>query len=1221
MKNGSLSAGSVYHKNALTHLACEASRGQSEKGLITDYVTQKVGELLHSPDDSLEHDVHLMLYGMDSLLFFRLLENIGTELKVTIPPSQALASFQNLTINNLSALVEQTLKEHAADIPSESPQIVQAPLVPDDAKRHEPFPLTDIQYAYWIGQSGAVGWGNVPCNAYAEFDRTDEEFDFARFNLALQQVIQRHDMLRAVVLPNGKQQILKEVPAYEVKILDLRKTPAHEVERSLAATRQEMTAAKAQSDTWPLFEFRATRYDGNRIRFHINLDLLIFDGQSIQILFRDLARFYDVNDQAPAPLSLSFRDYVRSLRSLDKTALYERSKRYWLDKLDSMPQPPELPMAKDMTSLSAFRFQGREFALSPTAWKQFKQFAAHNGITPSSALLTAYTKVLALWNRHDSFTLNLTQYNRLPLHPEVTEILGDFTSIILLAVHDIPGEHFAGSAQRIQEDLLQGMEHRYFNGIDVMREITVRQEGNRPYIVPYVFTSITGVGSSLDDATQEKEEKYLVGESSFMSVRTPQVVLDHQIREKKNALSCRWDVVEELFPKGMIDDMFAMYKSLLERLCTDETAWHTPVPMVLPEYQRLKRLEINASAGEQSAELLHTLFARTARKQPHSTAIITSDTSMTYGELDRRARLLAHDLRAAGAECGSMVAVVMHKGWEQVVAVLGILYAGAAYLPIDAAFPEQRVHLLLKNAEADLVVTQPAVQSKYRWPSEVSLFRIDSASVETVISLPEFKPLQTEKDLAYVIYTSGSTGLPKGVMIDHRGAVNTILDVNERFNVTPQDRVFALSNLNFDLSVYDIFGTLAAGAAIVIPDSEQRKDPSHWLELMVRENATIWNSVPALMQMLIEYASSHPELTFPSLRLALLSGDWIPLDLPDRIRDRAAEMKIIGMGGATEASIWSILYPIGKVESEWRSIPYGFPMKNQQMHVLNHTLEHCPDWVPGQIFIGGIGLAKGYWKDKEKTDACFIVHPKTKETLYRTGDMGRYTPEGYIEFLGREDSQVKINGYRIELSEVETALLSQPAVRESAVVVGSNAQGQPQLVGYFVAKKGNAPSTEALRNHLAQQLPEYMIPPALILLDNLPLTTNGKVDQKQLVRQAAQYLQANRPKSIAPRNDIEQQVADVWRDILGCKEIGVLDNFFEMGGNSLLALRLHTRLQDISPRELSVVNIFEYPTVSDLSHFMAAEHLDSGAPNQTIDRGNRRRERLKQKMRGRKRKA
>jgi amino acid adenylation domain-containing protein len=356
---------------------------------------------------------------------------------------------------------------------------------------------------------------------------------------------------------------------------------------------------------------------------------------------------------------------------------------------------------------------------------------------------------------------------------------------------------------------------------------------------------------------------------------------------------------------------------------------------------------------------------------------------------------------------------------------------------------------------------------------------------------------QKREDLAYNIYTSGSTGQPKGVIVDHCAAVNTILDINNRFGVGPEDRVLALSRLSFDLSVYDIFGLLAAGGTIVMPTPELAQDTKHWAELVRTEKVTIWDTVPALMGLLVEEAE-HGEAIGQSLRVILMSGDWIPLGLPGQIRRLLLNANIISLGGATEAAIWSILYPIEDIDPKWKSIPYGKPMRNQTFHVLNDVEAPCPVWVPGQLYIGGVGLARGYWRDAPKTAASFIHHEGDGERLYRTGDWGRYLPDGNIEFLGREDFQVKLQGQRVELGEIEAKLAEHTGVDSCVVMVREDTPGEKRLVGYVIPRRGADLQAGALREFLRAKLPEYMVPSAFMFLEDFPLTANGKLNRKAL---------------------------------------------------------------------------------------------------------------------------
>jgi yersiniabactin nonribosomal peptide synthetase len=353
-----------------------------------------------------------------------------------------------------------------------------------------------------------------------------------------------------------------------------------------------------------------------------------------------------------------------------------------------------------------------------------------------------------------------------------------------------------------------------------------------------------------------------------------------------------------------------------------------------------------------------------------------------------------------------------------------------------------------------VVLTQSRFENNIEWPDSVKVISVDKLTGTKIKPEPP-AVVHSPGDIAYVIYTSGSTGVPKGVVIDHRGAVNTILDINQRFHVNSDDRVLALSALSFDLSVYDIFGMLAAGGSIVIPEADKEKDPGHWWELLETRQITLWDSVPALMQMLVEYTSCIPEHIPQSLRLVLLSGDWIPLNLPGKIGELFKNAEVTSLGGATEASIWSILYPIKEIDPGWKSIPYGKPMWNQRFYVLDRQMRICPHWVPGQLFIGGIGAAKGYLNDQEKTNNSFIFHPGFGERLYKTGDLGRYLPDGNIEFLGREDFQVKIRGHRIELGEIEANINAHPGVQEVVVNVYGESRADKRLFAYIVPKPGD----------------------------------------------------------------------------------------------------------------------------------------------------------------------
>ncbi|MEA5503580.1 amino acid adenylation domain-containing protein [Halotia wernerae UHCC 0503] len=915
------------------------------------------------------------------------------------------------------------------------PAILTAP-----EQRYQPFPLTDVQQAYWIGRSSDLELGNVSTHFYGEIDSFD--LDVERYNLAWQRVIERHEMLRAIVRPDGQQQILEQVPAFKIKVQDLRGKSQEEVSGELEKLRLRLSHQVIPSDQWPLYEICASLLDQGRVRIHISFDALIADLRSIEVILQELFEFYQHPDIVLKSPEISFRDYVLAVDTLPNYEIYQRSLDYWLNRISQLPPAPELPLAKNLASVSQSRFQRRTYKLAPEIWGQLKHRVSRANLTPSGLLIAAFAEVLTTWSKRSQFTLNLTLFNRLPLHSEVDEIVGDFTSLTLLAVDNSQHEPFEIRAQRLQKQLWEDLDRSYVSGVQVLREWSKIQGGGATILMPIVFTSNLGQKEIASTSALSK-----FGELVYSVSQTPQVVLDHQVYEDGGTLVLIWDAVDEVFPARMLDDMFEAYCHFLKCLATEEEIWQTTKRQIKIPVQTINTTEAAIPKG-----LLHSRFVNQVRRQPDKLAVVTANRTFTYQDLSRIVNQVGHRLRNLGAIPNQLIAVVMEKGWEQVAAVLGILAAGAAYLPIDPDLPPERIAYLLVNSEVSLVLTQSWLSEILELPPEIKKIGVDTAELANECD-EALESVQNPEDLAYVIYTSGSTGLPKGVMIDHRGALNTIIDINQRFQIGAEDRVLAVSSLSFDLSVYDIFGTLAAGGTIVIPDAIAAKDPAHWAKLIVRDRITIWNSVPALMQLFVDYVADKPELHPQTLRLVLLSGDWLPLDLPPRIKALATGVEVISLGGATEASIWSILYAIADINPEWKSIPYGRAMQNQRFHVFNEMLEPCPVWVTGQLYISGIGLAQGYWRDEEKTNASFFTHPETGDRLYRTGDLGRYLPDGNIEFLGREDFQLKIRGYRIEAGEIEAALIQHPQVRTAVVAAWEQEPGNQQLVAYVVPEK------------------------------------------------------------------------------------------------------------------------------------------------------------------------
>ncbi|MEE4307376.1 amino acid adenylation domain-containing protein [Pseudomonas alliivorans] len=1094
--------------------------------------------------------------GGHSLLATRMIYAINQRMGAQLSLSSL---FKTPVLMDLAAQVKNTREDDC------QPPAIPLRIEADPAARHEPFPLTDIQQAYWFGREASVSLGGVSAHGYEELRIPN--LDIARFEQALNRMIQRHDMLRVVFLSDGTQQVLETVPTYHMPRSDLRGLPADAALQTLQATRERQSHQVLEATRWPLFEFSLSLLDDGISHLHISLDALIVDAASTQILARELMAFYaDPQRVLPDP-GLTFRDYVLAEHALRSERRYGQALDYWRERVATLAPAPDLPLVCQPDSIARPHFTRRDRELSAGQWSRLKAVAKQFAVTPSVMLLTAFSEVLALWSRQPRFTLSLPLFNRMPLHPDVDAIIGDFTSLVLLEVSIDGNASFTDKARSVQARLWQDIDHSAVSGVRVLRELS-QARGVQQTAMPIVFNS------TLSEAAPELAEFNLADALNARHMhsitQTPQVWLDHTLLELEGRLLFNWDSIDELFPEGLIEQMFVAYNALLDALL-EPSAWSASTPQLVP----MVRLPAPVDLPVESP-LLHELFDRQALATPDALAVIGVQRQLSYRQLRAEAKTLGARLQGLGVVPNQLVAVVMERGWEQVVATLAVHYAGGAYLPIDPTLPAERLRHILERAEASLALTQPAMVTRIEWPSRIDVLAVTD---EVVTDRTPLQPVnRAPTDLAYVIYTSGSTGMPKGVVIDHCGAVNTLLDINRRFAVGPADRVLAISSLSFDLSVYDFFGTLAAGAAVVVLDPQQALDPAHWITLIREHRVSLWNSVPALFGMLLEYVESERGALPASLRVAMLSGDWIPPTLPERAWALWPDLSLNSLGGATEASIWSIHYPLQNVDPAWRSIPYGKALDHQRFHVLDEALQLRPTWVTGQLYIGGIGLAKGYWRDEVLSAGSFFAHPLTGERLYRTGDLGRLLPDGNIEFLGREDTQVKVQGYRIELGEIEAVLNRHPGVQSAVVRILGDTLGEKRLAGY-VLKDDAALQEGDFTHYLADKLPAYMVPSSFTFVQEWPLSSNGKVDKKRLPEPEQAPLSG---PVLQVEGAQEKRLVAIVQEVLKRSAISADANLLSLGATSIDIVRISNALSGELHFRPNVAQLLAQPTLLNL---------------------------------------
>ncbi|QXJ26122.1 amino acid adenylation domain-containing protein [Actinomadura graeca] len=975
----------------------------------------------------------------------------------------------------------------------------------------EPFPLALMQHAYWIGRDSGQSLGSVAAHLYVELD--GRAIDPERFEAAVRALVRRHPMLRVAVLDDGTQRVLPERPGPAVTVHDLRGValPGAELER----IRAEMSEQRLPIEEGRVFDARLSLLPAGTARLHLDVDMVAADAMSYRVMLADLAALYEGESLAPIRYG-----YARYLADDPRAEAREKDRLWWAGRLPDLPGPPELPVVAEPGD----RVERKHHWLSPEDKHRFIARAHAEGVTPAMALAAVFAEVIGAWSATPRFLLNLPLFHREPVHPDVDAIVGDFTGSIMLEADLTAGLPFTARARAIQAALHTAGAHSDYSGLEVLRDLS-RLRGEQ-ILAPIVYTSALNLGELFGEAVRER-----FGEPGWIISQGPQVLLDAQVTEVSGGLLLNWDVRRPAFPDGVAEAMFGAYTAAITRLGAPGADWDVPLGVAAPPEQLRVRAALNSTPPPPPRTLSEGFFGH-ARRTPDAPALHWGDDgTMTYGELAGRALRTAAALTAQGVRPGDRVSVELPKGPGQAAAVLGVLAAGAAYVPIGVEQPEARRARIRAGAAVAASITPDGVAG-----GEPPAGPLDAPA--------EVRPDQ----VAYVLFTSGSTGEPKGVEVSHGAAMNTIGDLNARYALGPGDVTLAVSALDFDLSVYDLFAPWSAGGAVVIPEEDERRDAARWAELARRWSVTVLNCVPSVLEMLLRSGPAE------SLRLVLLGGDWVGTHLPALLEERAPGARFVALGGTTETAIHSTVQEVaGDVPADWRAVPYGVPLGGVACRVVDEQGRDRPDWVPGELWIGGGGVADGYTGDPGRTADRFVVHEGVR--WYRTGDLARYRPDGTLEFLGRRDHQVKVRGFRVELGEIEAALSGHPAVTRAVALLAGN-----RLAAAIVTADAE-PDREAILGHARGLLPPHMVPELLIPLTALPLTPNAKVDRKALTALATAETGGRAPAA-EPSTPLERVLSRIAAEVLEVDDVGADADFFALGGDSVLATTVIARLRE-----------------------------------------------------------
>ncbi len=1041
-----------------------------------------------------------------------------------------------------------------------------------EAADNAPFPLAPIQHALWVGRNGDQELGGVAAHLYVEFDGAG--VDPERLGSAAAKLVRRHPMLRVDILPDGTQRIgERDLP---VNVYDLRDLDVSAAEQRLAEIRD---AKSHQLLDGEVLELSLSLLPGDRTRLHVDLDMQAADAVSYRNFMADLAVFYRGGELAP--LGYSFREYRTALTATARSAGTEsdEDRKWWEERIPHLPEGPALPLVPRPEQVDPLRGVRRWHIFDVQTRDALFAAAHRRGITPAMAVAASYAGTLARWSTSRRFLLNVPMFGREPFHPDVDKLVGDFTSSLMLDLDLGQADTPIKRAREAQKTLHSAADHSRYSGLSVLRDLT-RHHGT-PMLAPFVFTSALGLG---DLFAGEVTEQF--GRPVWTISQGPQVLLDAQATPVSEGLMINWDVREDAFRPGVADAMFAYHLAELERLATDESAWDAVDLPAVTAAQQAVRDAANSRVAAGSGESLQDGFFRYADIHPDAPAVCTTDGDLTYGQLREQVLAVSAALTMAGVRYGDTVAVTGPKNFEQVIALLAITSVGAVYVPVGVDHPAERVARMLATGNICMALAC-GDDPPPRLPGLTVTEALRVGRRETGFVRPAVDPA----DLAYILFTSGSTGEPKGVEMPHAAAMNTVEFINAHFEIGPHDRCLALSTLECDLSVLDVFATLRAGGSIVVVDEQQRRDPDTWVQMIERHRVTVLNFMPGWLEMLLEVDGD-----LSSLRVVSTGGDWVRPELVRLLRNRAPQARFAGLGGATETATHNTICEVDELPGQWASVPFGVPLPNNSCRVVGVDGQDCPDWVPGELWVGGRGIARGYRARPDLTAQRFVEHDG--RTWYRTGDLVRYRSGGDIEFVGRADHRIKVSGYRIELGDVEAALRRVPGAGAAVAAVVSVEGGREVLAVLVAPECGVSIEARSIAAAMVDSVAPQMIPKIIVPVDRIPFTAGGKIDRAAVARQLNGANAPTLAEYRAPGSPLQSALVAIMAQVLrrtdASPDIGVDDDFFAIGGDSVLATQLVARVRTwLDTPTVMVADIFATRNVAALAARLAAREPGS----------------------------
>lgn len=1144
---------------------------------IVQFLREQVSEVLRLDLEALSSHQSLSQLGLDSMMAVELQNRISRELNVFLP---MITFLSGPTIEELAEKIEQLLKEQVETTEAKS-ELVRA----DNQKE---FPLSYGQRSLWFLYQMAPD--SAAYHVGMAFKITSK-MNLISFQRAWEKLVLRQPALRTVYKVDAGEvvQVVLDEANGKIEVVDA----ALWDDSKLKDRIKEDYRRPFDLTQGPVWRGILYQRKEDETIFLLVVHHIAIDFWGIEVLLDELKQLYDAEVKGKsvdlAPLPATYADFVSWQNQMLSGPEGKKQEEYWQKALEGELIDLQLPMDKPRPKHPSYQGASIPFALDLALTQQLKEWARKENVTLFVVLLSAFQVLLHRYSGQKEVIVGSPVAGR--SRPEFEHIVGDFINMLPYRADFSEDLSFQQMVKRNQETALKGLENQDYPFPLMVEKLQPSRDASRSPIfqVSFIFQNLVRFKELIQflfpfESDAELEFGDLTIRPYPIFQQEGQMDITLEMGEANGKLFGIWKYSTDLFYPETIQRMAGHYEQLLKQILlhSDQPISRLSILSDEEKQELLKKGKGDVLHGVEGL-LLNEMFEKQVDQTPDRIAVEFDGNTLTYQELDQRANQLARRMKNLGIKPHDKVGICIDRSLDMVVALLAAIKLGTTYVPMDPTFPKQRLAWMLEDAQISAILTQEKwVELFPSFKGKMILLDQDRSQIEKEAT----DRIETQIDpdaLCYIIFTSGSTGRPKGVEISHLAVVNFMKSMQQKPGIHQEDVWVAVTTLSFDIALLELFLPLTVGAKVVIASREVAVDGIRLLKLMEQVGVTIMQATPATWRLLLEAGWEGTK----GLKI-LCGGEPLPKDLMHELLKRCDSLW--NMYGPTEATIWMT---VEKINNPDETITIGRPIHNMEAYILDEHLQPVPIGVVGEIYIGGIGLARGYHGRPDLTNEKFIPHPfKENGKLYQSGDLARLMPDGRIECLGRIDHQVKIRGFRIELGEIEAAISRYEGIRQAVVVAHEDSTGERRLVAYFVGD--SSITVEQLRQFLASQLPDYMIPSIFMPINEMPLTPNGKVDRKALPK--PDVSKAKR-EYVEPKNQTEQMIAKVWERVLQVENVGALDHFFELGGTSILAAKVHRLLIEKVERELTIVDLFQYPTVRAL-----AEYIDQGEKKSVEDR-------------------